>query len=439
MENERGDEDESDATTSDALNAAWDAVVVGAGLAGLAAATLLARDGHRVVVLDGGRPGGRARSDVVADHRVNRGAHALYDTGEASAVLTRLGVGWTGRPPEIRAGRLRVGDTTVAQPSSPLRAMTSRVLTVRDKVALARFLGALDSVDAPADVSALAWFESRGLSGRGLALVCSLARVGTYCGDLDRLSADAVAMQLRRALAGVTYVDGGWQVLVDGLLSAARRVGVTVVTHTPVLSVERSSEAWSVEVPHGATDGGRVHGTTVVLAGSGPAEASRLLGDTDIWPTCGEPVTAACLDLVTTGGGGVSASATPVLFSLDDPLYLSRHAPTVVQLLRYGARSAVEDRAQLVAHAAVGGYDVDAVTSARFLARMVVAHTVPSPDTGGLAGRPGVEVPGQRGAFVAGDWVGHRGLLADAALASAEEAAAAASSVLREGATWRVG
>jgi phytoene dehydrogenase-like protein len=430
----RNDDHDLTERPGDLFSRDWEAVVVGAGLAGLAAATLLAQAGHRVLVLDGGRAGGRARSDTVAGQRVNRGAHALYDTGEASAVLTRLGVRWTGSPPEIAAGRLRVGDTTVEQPSSPLKAMTSRVLRVRDKVALARFLGALDSVDAPADLTAQQWFEARGLSGRGLALVSSLARVGTYCGDLDLLSADAVAMQLRRALAGVTYVHGGWQVLVDALLHAARRAGVTVHPHSPVLSVERCSRGWSVEVP-----GGHVQAAVVVMAAGGPDETSRLLGEDRLWPDCGEPVTAACLDLVTAGGSGVSASATPVLFSLDDPLYLSRHAPTVVQLLRYGARSAAEDRAQLADHAAVGGYDVDAVVSARFLARIVVAHTVPSPTTGGLAGRPGVRVPGRPGVFVAGDWVGHRGLLADASLASAEDAAAAASQVIREGATWRVG
>ena len=42
---------------------------------------------------------------------------------------------------------------------------------------------------------------------------------------------------------------------------------------------------------------------------------------------------------------------------------------------------------------------------------------------GGTAGRPGPAVPGVRGLFVAGDWVGAEGLLADASVASAARAA----------------
>ena len=61
----------------------------------------------------------------------------------------------------------------------------------------------------------------------------------------------------------------------------------------------------------------------------------------------------------------------------------------------------------------------------RFLHRMIVAHALPRPGAG-LAGRPPVEVPGLRGVFVAGDWVGPVGMLADASLASAEAAARAA-------------
>ena len=58
----------------------------------------------------------------------------------------------------------------------------------------------------------------------------------------------------------------------------------------------------------------------------------------------------------------------------------------------------------------------------RYLHRMVVTHGLPLASTGGLAGRPGVAVPGRQGAFVAGDWVGGVGQLADASLASGSAA-----------------
>jgi len=46
-----------------------------------------------------------------------------------------------------------------------------------------------------------------------------------------------------------------------------------------------------------------------------------------------------------------------------------------------------------------------------------------------VAGRPPVAVPGRPGVHVAGDWVGPRGLLADAALSSGAEAGRAAAGV----------
>ena len=63
----------------------------------------------------------------------------------------------------------------------------------------------------------------------------------------------------------------------------------------------------------------------------------------------------------------------------------------------------------------------------RFLPAMTVAHALPLAEEGGLAGRPGVTRAGAAGVFLAGDWVGPRGMLADAAAASAEEAAGACS------------
>lgn len=63
----------------------------------------------------------------------------------------------------------------------------------------------------------------------------------------------------------------------------------------------------------------------------------------------------------------------------------------------------------------------------RFMPALVVANDIPQAARGGLAGRPGPEVPDAPGLFVAGDWVGPEGMLSDAATASARAAAARAA------------
>lgn len=98
----------------------------------------------------------------------------------------------------------------------------------------------------------------------------------------------------------------------------------------------------------------------------------------------------------------------------------------MVSVLRYGAHSAELDRLQLEAHLAVTGVAPEDVVTDRFLARMVVAGTAPRPVNGGLAGRPGVADTGLENVFLAGDWVGPDGMLADAALSSGAVAAARA-------------
>jgi hypothetical protein len=54
---------------------------------------------------------------------------------------------------------------------------------------------------------------------------------------------------------------------------------------------------------------------------------------------------------------------------------------------------------------------------------MTVSNAIVTAAQGGQKGRPGPEVPNIPGLYVAGDWVGPDGLLSDAALASAREAA----------------
>ena len=57
----------------------------------------------------------------------------------------------------------------------------------------------------------------------------------------------------------------------------------------------------------------------------------------------------------------------------------------------------------------------------RFLPQLTVAHGLPRAQEDGLLGRPAVAVPERPNVFLAGDWVGPEGMLADASAASAVE------------------
>jgi hypothetical protein len=89
--------------------------------------------------------------------------------------------------------------------------------------------------------------------------------------------------------------------------------------------------------------------------------------------------------------------------------------------MRYGARDATIDRAELRSFARLAGITDDQIVEERFLADMVVTHLLPSPDRG-LAGRPDVTSTGSMGLYLAGDWVGPTGWLTDAAMASGQRA-----------------
>lgn len=59
----------------------------------------------------------------------------------------------------------------------------------------------------------------------------------------------------------------------------------------------------------------------------------------------------------------------------------------------------------------------------QYLPRIEAVSALPTAAEGGFAGRPGTRVPGLSNLYLAGDWVGPEGFLADASTASAREAA----------------
>jgi phytoene dehydrogenase-like protein len=402
-----------------------DVAVVGAGLAGLTAARVAQGHGRDVVVLDPNELGGRGRTDVRGDVRFNRGPHALYLGGDAERVLRSLGVDLPGGSPSSDGAGLLENRVGVLPGTASQLARTS-LLSWRGKAAVASLMLRLQRFDASAQSSVTfgAWLDALDLPDDARLLVLMLSRVSTYTNAPHVASADMVVGTMQSAMrTGVRYLDGGWQTLVDGLAD-----GLPVLRGT-VTAVHRDGGDLVVE----RADAPPVVARSVVVAAGGPDVTARLLGRAPY--AVGPAAEARCLDLATT------VPAKPgLLFGLDTPLYLSNHCPParlapdgigVVHVARYlgagDAASPHDGRAELMAHAARAGITADAVLDARYLHRMVAVSAIATAEHGGLPGRPSVDDSGVPGVFVAGDWVGPRGHLLDAVMASAEEAATRAA------------
>jgi phytoene dehydrogenase-like protein len=342
----------------------------------------------------------------------------------------------------LRGGRLRPA------PTGPLSLLRSDLLSLGDKVELLRFLVTLPRVEPGtlAGVSVRDWLEgcTRGPAVR--RLLAAQARTLVYSTALDLVSAEVLADRLRQALTHpVHYVDGGWQTLADGLRRAAEAAGARIVAGAPVEAVLLGA---------GRAGGVRLRDGTVVAAGAvvvatSPREAARLVDGDPGERRAGSarpvlrravadllPARLACLDVALCR---LPTAVAPVVQDLDRPLFLttqsgySRVAPEGGALVytmkpldprREDAGAPGEDERELegLLDAALPGWRA-LVVARVFLPRIAAAGALPTAAGGGFAGRPGVAIPDLAGVYLAGDWVGPEGFLADASLASARAAA----------------
>lgn len=405
-----------------------EALIVGGGVAGLAAAQLLRRAGVACAVLDPQPLGGRARTDERAGFLFNRGPHALYVAGEGIKVLAQLGVHPQGGPPSS-GGQGLIGDRMGALPFGVGALARTSLLGVKGKVAVGKLMAGLAKVntDRLCNVTFASWLDEQRLPADARQLVEAVARIATYANAPDKVSADLIVSQLQMAnAAGVRYVQDGWQSIVDSLTT-----GLDVHRLT-ALRVHAADGEVSVETAEGTT----VLAKCAVLAAGTPGAMSSMLGRAPF--DVGPPVEAACLDL------GTSVPSRPgLLLGIDRPLYLSNHCPparlapsgrSMVHVARYLEPGDVTDsaaqKAELLGYAACAGLTDEHIVEQRYLHRMTVVGALATADLGGLRGRPTCTDTGLPGVFLAGDWVGPRGHLVDAALASARDAASAAATLM---------
>ncbi len=411
----------------------WDAVVIGGGLAGLTASIYLARAGRKVVLLEKSpQTGGRAATKELGGARLNLGAHALY--ASALGILREVGVeprGGSPKPGGPLVFKREGGETAV-----PLwKLLVGSFLAWPEKTELIRFYAQIRKTETSAlqGISLQRYLEDRIRSPRVRNIAMALVRVSTYCDAPELASAGAAIDQLRHS--SVLYVNGGWQTIADRLRAQAQTAGVAIRCGAAAREISGADPEMTVTLK----DGTRLQ-TRRVLSTAGPKETLALLdaplpaGEADAFSRL-VPVYAACLDLVV---AGLPQPKTTFSLGADRPWYFSNHSAaatftdnpehSVVHVMKYlpagKDTDARQDERELERFLDLiqPGWRKH-VVQRRFLPHMLVSNAVVAARTGGYAGRPGPVVEGRPGLYVAGDWVGSEGMLLNASLASAKEAA----------------
>lgn len=215
----------------------WDVIVIGGGLAGLAAAASASQAGARVLTVEAHQPGGRARTVQREGFTLNMGGHTLYAAGPGSKVLRSLGITPQGAPPPLRLYRASTGGVQHVLPTGAGSLLRTGAVGPRSKAQLAALLVRVPRIkpETLARTSVAEWLTSCRLRPDAEAVLRTLIRLGTYTADVDGFSADAAVSQLQVAAnGGVLYLDGGWSQLIEALSR-----GLDVRTGTEVTGVDR--------------------------------------------------------------------------------------------------------------------------------------------------------------------------------------------------------
>ena len=251
-----------------------DVIVIGAGLAGLAAARQLAKGSAGrsldVAVLEASdEVGGRVRTDLVDGFRVDRGFQLLnpaYPALRAEVDLARLDLHPFGRGVAIRRAD---GLSVVADPTRhPTRLLTSLSGPWRDPRALAGLVRWLASRDRPERLAAS--LDAARVSGALRTELVDPFLTGVLLDASGDTPASFARWMVRYFAVGTPSLPSQGMAALPALLVEPVRARIEL--NQAVDALERTPGGWRV------AGAGGVRTARAVLVATDPATASRLTG-----------------------------------------------------------------------------------------------------------------------------------------------------------------
>ena len=244
-----------------------DAVVVGAGVAGLAAALELQSYGCEVVVIDpSDRPGGVMRTDHVSGFVIERGPNTTQVSAEMDAFLRRHALipALCAAEPEGRSRFLVLDGELVPVPTSPGSLVRSDLLSGRAKL---RLLAEPFLPRGRPEAESVAEFVGRRFGPEVASALVGPFLTGVYAGDENVLGAEAVFpkfVEYERRSGSISWGaflgalgrkprgrTGSWSTN-EGLGPFARRLAGQLneppALGSRVIGIGRDARGWRVEV-----------------------------------------------------------------------------------------------------------------------------------------------------------------------------------------------
>lgn len=413
----------------------WDIVIVGGGLAGYVAANYLAKTNLSILLLEKGKhTGGRARTNKVNQQYLNLGPHALYKKGKAKSILNELGISLSGKSPQL-GGILIENDIEYAAPLSPLGLFTTSFLNGKERMEWIAVLWKVRSINPEnlAEQTFQQWVRQVANSEKVKSLLYVLGRLATYCHAPERASAKVVVSNIKNAMGGVLYLDGGWQTIIDQLHNKAIISGVQVQSYTLVKQIDPVKQDQFRLI---LSNDKEIHAKYVICT-TGPHELSELLSEkvnlySNRFFNQITPVRGATLDLALTQ---LPNPRRLFAMGITDPLYYSVHSnyarlsddtkSTVLHVFKYHHpddhmdKTSIQNELEQFLDRLQPGWQQYVITK-RFIPTITVNQRLPQIGDEQKLKRSKTEIPGL---YIAGDWASPNFILADGAVSSGKQAA----------------